>query len=253
METTRKIEQYLEGTLGKEERREFEERARQDKDFQALIRMHREVDESIRDEDLALLRDKINRMGKEYVDASDTAPPVQVKKQFRASYRIVFRAAAGLVLFVAAGLALKLLLFSDLSPEGLFQKYYTPYNSDVVFRSSAPDGTNIDKAIRNYSMGNYAEALILLEEIIRKDPANNLALFYRGLAALGTDDGMTAIRSLQAIPDYWNSPFIEHRNWYLALALLQERRVSEAAKLFNEIDSGGGYYAEKARKISRKL
>jgi hypothetical protein len=253
MEATRKIEQYLDGTLGEDERREFEERARHDKDFQALIWMHREVDESIRDRDLALLRDEINRIGKEYLDASDTAPPVKLKKQIRASNRFIFRTAAGLLLLVAAGLIIKFVLFSNPAPERLFQKYYTPYGNDVVLRSSAPDRSDMDKAIQNYDRGNYTEALALLEETIRRDPGNNLALFYRGLAALETADGMTAIRSLQAIPADWNSPFIEHRNWYLALALLRENRVPEAKKIFNEIESGGGYYAEKARKISRKF
>lgn len=242
METTRKIEQYLEGTLGEAERREVEARARQDKDFQALIRMHREVDESIRDRDLALLRDEIKRIGNGFIDASDKAP-----------YRIVFRVAAMLVLLTVTGLIVKFLLFSNLSPEDLYQKYYSPYDTDVVLRSSGSDRTNLDKAIRNYSRGNYTKAIALLEETLRKDPANNLALFYRGLAALGTSDGMIAIPSFEAIPDDWNSPFIEHRNWYLALALLREQRIQEAMKIFNEIGTGGGYYAEKARKISRNL
>jgi tetratricopeptide (TPR) repeat protein len=242
METTRKIEQYLEGTLGEAERREVEARARQDKDFLALIRMHREVDESIRDRDLALLRDEIKRIGNGFMDASDKAP-----------YRIVFRVAAMLVLLTVAGLIVKFLLFSNLSPEALYQKYYSPYDTDVVLRSSGFDRTNLDKAIRNYSRGNYTKAIALLEETLGKDPANNLALFYRGLAALGTSDGKSAIPSFEAIPDDWSSPFIEHRNWYLALALLKEQRIQEAMKIFNEIGTGGGYYAEKARKISRNL
>ncbi len=242
METTRKIEQYLDGTLGEEERQEVEERIRQDKDFRALIRMHREVDESIRDRDLALFRDEIKRIGNRFIDASGKAP-----------FRIVFRAAAMLVLLVVAGLILKFLLFSNLSPEDLFQKYYSPYDTDVVMRSSGSHGTNLDRAIRNYSMGNYTKTLALLEDTLSKDAGSNLALFYRGLAALGTSDGTTAISSFEAIPADWSSPFIEHRNWYLALALLKEQRVPEAMKLFNEIGSDGGYYAEKARKISRSL
>jgi hypothetical protein len=253
METTRKIEQYLEGTLSEEEIREIEERARQDQDFRALIRMHREVDESIRDKDLAILREEIKRMGDEYIETLDKAPPVLMIKKIKAPYRVLFSVAALLVLLVAAGITLKFVFFSNLSPEKIFQKFYTPYSTDVVLRTSAPERTNLDKAIQYYNEGNYAETLTLLEEIIRTDPTSNLALFYKGLACLGTDDGVSAIRSLQSIPSDWASPFIEHRNWYLALALLKEHRVSEALDLFSEIGAGGGYYAGNARKISRNL
>jgi tetratricopeptide (TPR) repeat protein len=253
METTRIIEQYLEGTLGEDDRRKVEDRAREDKDFRALIRLHREVDESIRDNELALLHDLIKRIGDDFFRNQYTALPVQHIRQNTGKRRIILRMAAVIVFIVAAGVALKLLVISRMSPEKLYLKHYAAYDADAVLRSSGTAGTNLGKAILSYSLGNHAEALTMLDGIIRNDPGNNPALFYRGLALMETGDAKRAILSFRAIPVDWGSPFNEHRNWYLALALLKERRTSEAAELLCRIISGKGFYAERAEKIVKKL
>jgi anti-sigma factor RsiW len=50
METTRIIEAYLDGNLDPADRAALEARAAQDPEFADLIRLHKEVNESIRDE-----------------------------------------------------------------------------------------------------------------------------------------------------------------------------------------------------------
>ncbi len=253
METTRIIEQYFDGTLSEEEKHAVESRIHLDKEFRELIRLHKDVNESIRDNDLHLLRDRIGDIGRDYLDNPDSASQKRWKKQNRISYANVFRIAAVFILVVAAGVVLKLTVFSHTSAEGLYTKFYNAYDADMVLRSPQDEEKALDKAIRQYDLGNYSEALALLDESMLNHPGDYLALFYRGLVCLETGDTPRAIQSFIAIPGDWNSPFNEHLHWYLALAHLKNNSKPAAEEILGQISSGGGFYAERAKLILKKL
>ena len=80
-----------------------------------------------------------------------------------------------------------------------------------------------------------------------------MALFYRGLACMETGDHSQAIRSFREIPDDWASAFAEHRDWYLALALLKSNHTFEATGMLKKIMAGNGYYVRQAKHILKRL
>ena len=65
------IEEYLDGTLSKEEREKLEDQLGKDKELADLLRMHADVNESISDNDLFALRKKIKRIGDTYLSSTD--------------------------------------------------------------------------------------------------------------------------------------------------------------------------------------
>lgn len=245
METTRIIEHYLDGTLSVEERKNLEERSERDPEFNALVLLHKEVNESIKDRDLYTLKQLLEKIDKDY-----GLHPV---KSLKPSMRLWMRIAASLIFIIVLGVGIKFAFFESVSNDVLFEKYYSTYGADVVSRSMQYDQQLLEKAIINYSQAHYSQALLQLNEIVQNDQENYQAWFYRGLTCLETKSPAEAIRSFRSIPDTWALPYREHRNWYLALALLKNNQNAEASVAFKNIMDEGGYYAERARKIYKKI
>jgi tetratricopeptide (TPR) repeat protein len=253
METTRLIEQYLDGTLGTEERSAFEERASGDEVFRKLIMLHKEVNDCIRDNDFFTLRDLIAGISKEYSPHKITGGEFPKKKLQPVSYRLFARIAALLILLAAAGFILRYVIFNHPSAERIYQKYYAVYDLDVIYRSAPARNTRLNEAILSYDQGNYQDALLKLNVILSEDQNNYMARFCQGLALMETDDPVGAIHSFREIPAKWYSPFAEHRDWYLALALLKSKNAVESSEIFRQIASDNGYYARRAEQILKSL
>ncbi len=65
MNTTRLIEAYLDGSLEKDIAEEIKVRAENDVEFAELIRLHKEINESIRDNELNSLRQTLRKISAE--------------------------------------------------------------------------------------------------------------------------------------------------------------------------------------------
>ena len=247
------IEEYLDGTLGEVKKKAVEERAERDPEFQKLIWLHREVNASIRNRELYLFRELVRKVSTRYLDTTQALGEGRHRKSGAASGRLFLRIAATVLIILATGVIIRIAIFNKVSAADLYRKYYTVYRSDILQRSSKPGMESLSQAILDYEQGNYAKASGELENIIRHDPGNQLVVFYRGLACLGSGDHENAIRSFRSIPDDWNNPFNEHRRWYLSLALLAAEDSAGAARLLEQIRESKGYYASKANRILKKL
>jgi tetratricopeptide (TPR) repeat protein len=253
METTRIIEQYLEGTLGDAERGEVEQRAERDEEFRELIRLHQEVNESIRDKEIQHLRALLKKVSHEYVSADAAEGCRTPVRFFRLFSHSTLRIAAILIGCLIAGYFMKIYLFNP-TPEVLYQRFYTRYEPDIASRAAPGDAVlPLNEALWKYHGGSYAEALVMLDEILRLDQHNYLVWFFRGLVCLEMDDPEKAIRSFGSIPEEWQSLYNEHRNWYLALALLKVDQPSRSSEILQEIRMNGGYYASQADQLLRRL
>lgn len=253
METTRLIEQYLDGSLGAEERSAVEKRASGDDVFRKLIMLHKEVNDSIRDNDFFALRDLIAGIGKEYSPHEIAGRKIPVKKLPPPAHPLFMRIAALLILLATAGFILRFVIFYHPSAERIYQKYYAVYDLDVIYRSAPALNTHLNEAILSYDQGKYRDALLKLNVILSEDQNNYMARFCQGLALMETDDPDSAIHSFRQIPAQWYSPFAEHRDWYLALALLKSKNVVESSEIFRQIAADNGYYARRAEQILKSL
>lgn len=253
METTRLIEEYFDGTLNSEERSAVEERAARDKGFHDLMLLHREVNESIRNNDVFELRDLIAKISRDYLVTGSSVSDLKTKRFRKGSYLLFSRIAALLIFAAAAGFVLKFTVFNRMSAGRLYEKYYAAYDIDIFCRSVPVNKMPLDEAIMSYNQGKYPDALKMLDEILAREQDNYMALFYRGLTCLETGDPESAVMSLREIPVNWVSPFNEHRDWYLALALLKTDKTSEASVILQKISGKEGYYARQAKQIIRRL
>lgn len=253
METTKLIEEYLGGILNESERKKFEERLSCDVEFNRLYKLHKEVNEGIRDQEFHQFRSLVEQVDAAYFEVQHKTIPVaqQFKPVFR--YKSMLRYAALLLVLLGTAVVLKFTLFTGVNPGKLFDQYYTPYHADMVMRLAHTEETILENAIMDYGRGDYSAALQKLDDLISENQGNHVAWFYKGLANLALNETPEAIRSFRVIEPDWHHPLLEHRTWYLALALLQNNNTEEAAAVFNDITEYNGFYAEKAGRILRKL
>jgi tetratricopeptide (TPR) repeat protein len=251
METTRIIEQYLEGSLTREEQVWVEEKIAIDHDFKELITLHSEVNESIGDQKFAEFQRALQKASIAHLNEENQSDlsikPAKNKRMFFLKIAAVF------ILVACSGMVIKFLLFQPDHLERLYNQNYQAYQPDVISRSAESTYKELEKAIINYSNKNYDVAYASLNTIINADPRNYTAWFYKGLTCLEQNRAGEAVLSLEAIPSEWDSLFREHRDWYLALAYLKNNQTKEAAILFRKISEQGEYYADKAQKICLKL
>jgi hypothetical protein len=146
MYTTRLIEAYLDGSLEKDLAEEITKRAAKDMEFAELIRLHREVNESIRDNELERLRYTIRKISSE-----ENVLPILAKSPIR---RIIQIAAAFLFLLVIGTVVIKW-FYSGSSKSVVFEKYYEKYDPDVITRSETLAGNSLEKAQFLYQTGDY--------------------------------------------------------------------------------------------------
>jgi hypothetical protein len=238
METTRKIEAYLDGTLEIEEHYKLEILAKNDKEISDLITLHREVNDSIRDADLHTLRDKVHKI----VSEKQILP-----------YKQILRIVAVILLLIGLGIIIRICLLPYQPSSMLFEEYYVRYEPDVVNRSSEIRINDLNEAILNYESRNYTSCDHLLDSIIFKEKDNYLALFYKGVTCLELQLPFDAINAFSNIPNCWNSPYAVHRDWYLALALIEVRRENDAIFLLRKLMDNNNFYSKKSYSILHKI
>ncbi len=258
MKNLRIIEDYLNGSLSDEERKKFEDQLDHDKELADLVKMHAEVNEAIRDHELHALRNKLQELGKEYSEYPEGITRKRDKgnkKLWRQRYLTsqVLRSVAALLLLIAIGVFIKTLFYRTLPAEKIYEKYYVPYEPDVVVRSSELVNSEFENAVGNYQRGFYESALSVFNALPAGDSNAYLLNFYRGLTYLGLEQYQQAIECFNTIPDNWKDPHIVHRNWYLALAYLMIHDELKAQKIFLEIQASGGYYSKRSSGILRKI
>ena len=252
METAQLIEKYLDGSLDENERQRVEEQAVNDHEFRDLMRLHREVDQSISDNELAAFRQAVTETETAYLQVALPAMDSLTGKHSQ-QWIPLLRIAAIIILIVGAVITIGHLLTQKSGPEKIYARYYAAYEVDGTLRSSSSSVNPVTLAIADYSRGKYTEALEKLNGVVKADAGNNLAWFFRGLACLGTNDAAEAIKSFSMIPITWDSPCVEHRDWYLALAYLRVGEITEASRIFSVMLQNNGYYAKAAGDILKRL
>ena len=240
MNTTRLIEAYLDGSLGKDEAEEIKARAENDAEFAELIHLHLEINESIRDNELHSLRKTLRKFSEEKDNLSN---------------RVIFplkrliQIAAVLLFILIIGIASVKWFFPGYSRSAIFEKFYVKYEPDVITRSGNSFNNSLENAQILYQTGNYIECEQILANLVSNDSQNYLALFYLGLTKIELQQPNEAMNDFLKIPQNWNSPYTIHRNWYLSLCLIKIGQEKRALPLLISLSSGEEFYSERARKI----
>jgi hypothetical protein len=244
MNTTRLIEAYLDGSLENDKAEEIRSRAENDAEFAELIRLHKEINESIRDNELHSLRQTLREIFAEK-DISNKGVLLPLR-------RIIQFAAVFLFIIIVGTAAVKW-FFPGYSRSTVFEKFYVKYEPDAITRSGNMLKNSLENAQFQYQTGNYIECVGILEDLTRRDKQNFLAWFYLGLTKIELQQTNDAIIDFLKIPPNWKSPYVIHRNWYLALCLIKAGQEKQASPLLKRLSTGKGFYSERAKQILDRI
>ena len=121
-----------------------------------------------------------------------------------------------------------------MSNDEMFAQHYAVYENDLPsFRGSVDDQITVmqtfEKAMEEYSNGNYAASLPFFEEYMTNEPDSHFAMFYSGLAYLETQQPKKAVEVLEKAAAQ-DDNYQTKAQWFLILAHLKNGDKSLAQK-----------------------
>ena len=242
------IQPFLDGELSREELDWFSKELESNAVLAEDIRLYREVDNAIREQDIMDLRDQLDVIHNAIGDPSQV--PIRPTR-----YRKVlsYAAIASLAILISLGVLLKV-QHNKLTNDQIFEKHYEPYEVTMIYRSAESDYQKVlSQAMTKYDDGEYLKAIDLIEEILAKDPADMASSLYSGISYMETEQYNQADMKFQKIIDHNDNLFVEQAAWYLGFCYLHTGQNFEARGHFKEIATSSGSYSKKAKKIMRSI
>ncbi|KPL12516.1 MAG: hypothetical protein AMS26_17315 [Bacteroides sp. SM23_62] len=240
------IQPFLDGELSREELDWFNKELQSNAVLAEDIRLYREVDSAIREQDVMDLRDQLDVIHNSIGD-----PSKEPAKQSKYRKVLSYAAIASLAILISFGILLKV-QHKKLTNEQIYQRHYEPYEVTMVYRSGETQSL-INLAQSKYDAQDYYGAIEIYEQILGKEPGNMESNLYSGISYLETEQYSKAENRFGVIIDHNDNLYIEQAEWYLGFCYLQTGKNLEARAHFKEISKGDGSFNKKARKIMRSI
>jgi tetratricopeptide (TPR) repeat protein len=241
---TARIEKYLDGQMSAEERADFEKKISENPVLKEELQLHREMRRFLTKRDRRLqLEQQLQQIGTEYFPqhSSQTGKTRGKLTPVLRRYWAVMAAAASFALLITAYFLFRTPLYDQFAthpPLALVEKSATQeqlrYEAETAFNSQ-----------------HYEQAAVLLEQLLRNHPDDDLIRIYLGIAQMEVGKIQEA-RKLFAEVASEDPAIRDFAQWNLVLSYLKtgdKERCRELARSFSQ-DSP---YFEKAQKLLKKI
>ena len=240
------IQPFLDGELSREELDWFSKELESNAVLAEDIRLYREVDNAIREQDVMELRDQLDVIHNTIGDQS----AVRVK-QTRYRKVLSYAAIASLAVLLSLGVLLKV-QHNKLSNQQIYQKHFEPYEVTMVYRSADSDEL-LNQAVMAYDAQNYTAAIELFEQLIKSYPNEMEYQLSLGISYMETEQYVKADNKLRGIIDHNDNLYIEQAAWYLGFCYLHTGQNEAARQHFKGIARSNSSFNKKAKNILRKI
>jgi len=236
------IIRYVDGELDAAERRDFEVQLEQDPSLAGEVALYRELkatlSERLNPDDTAIaLRERLSALNKEYFKTNTGARRIPM-----------VRWAAGMAAAVLLIVATLLLWPSD--NKTLYQRLGDTQMVGLTERGDQTD-TLMQEAAGYFNRKEFAKALPLLDRAVGADSANQLALFYRGVAGLHIASIAAARADLGEV--YNAGSLLRYEAaFYLALSYAEEKNNDAAREWLKRIP-GDAPVSTRAKELETSL
>lgn len=227
------LEPYLQGSLNEMERSDFEERMKNDPEFQEQLDLYGMIREANRDERFADFEKKLQNAERVFVEKSQNIQAIQKRQLWFKS--------------MAAVVALLFIVFfgnkywdsTPSDPEGIYTKYA---QHDFSFHEKSEDNELVE--IENLlNSDQFAEVLPLIENFLQDFPERADMQLAKGIALLEsgkTNDALDIFTRLGTQhPLYYNESL-----WYSSLAYIKQGLIQESQARLKQIPADAGRYQE---------
>jgi tetratricopeptide (TPR) repeat protein len=242
MKTISLIETYLSGEMDEEQRKIFKLDMENDKRLIADFKLLEETNESVLDDEVHEFRKSIKNI--------INKPEYQTKtiEIFRKFFKYPLAASIFVLIIISLWQ-----LITIVSPERIYNKFYSPYDADISTRSASTSADNINIAYLLYQKGEFESSFEILNNYLLNNKDNQTARFFQGMNAMELGKFDRAISELKEVEKDYSTPYAIHARWYLSLAYLKAKEIDEAKKYLNRIVEDDVFYAEQAKKILKKI
>jgi tetratricopeptide (TPR) repeat protein len=240
------IQPFLDGELSREELDWFNKELESNAVLAEDIKLYREVDSAIREQDVMDLRDQLDVIHNSIGD-----PTTEPGQHSRIRKVLSYGAIASLAILISFGIMLKV-QHKKLTNEQIYQRHYEPYEVTLVYRSGETQSL-LNLAQTKYDARDYDGAIKIYEQILSNKPEDMVANLYSGISYFEEKQYSKAENRFETIIDHNDNLFIEQAEWYLGFCYLQTGRNDMARAHFKEISKGDGSYSKKAKKIMRSI
>lgn len=209
------IEKYLLGKLRGAKLKAFEEQLQNDPEMAKEVNLRKELIAQV--EGLGALEMKEQLL--------------EIKKNLEGRRRMMIRRTLGLV----AAAAVALLVFGvqfmngEVNPQGLYDTYYSAYDLPFASRAEGNDSL-LGEAGKHYQGKDYAQALPVLEEVLRKNPKDSRSRLALGISQLEQGQLAAAQDTFAHLIDTNDSLYLDQARWYTALIYLQQEKLDDCRK-----------------------
>ena len=252
---TETIDKYLSGELRGQELKAFEEMLKTNQQLREELKLERDLDQIILDEDTIGFRKEVIGVREEMKQQENR--PKRFQKPFQLITGKWYLMAASVLILVGIFAYLYFLQNRQISNEKLFARYYSKYPSEIAERSG-DDVSNepFVMGMNEYGKNNFEGAIRYLNLTINADSSNNIARLYIGISYMETNKYDIAILNFKRIISKPGNMFAGQAKWYLALTYLKTNNADyrkETKSLLRSIVQNKGYRAKEAQELLGKL
>lgn len=234
------LDRYFSNELDKGELKAFNERLKNDPEFNQEFQEIKEIKLAVKVE----ARKEIKSL---FTDLEDDLNQKESTNNNQTAMKKVYMVAASLMLIASVGY---LVLTGNGKPssQDVFTEYYQPYNNlNGQVRGEARAASMSAEAYNAYYAGNYALAAEKFEALVEVEKtAENY--FYMGIANIEAGNYETAVKNLNTTLNNFTT-YKDQSKWYLSMALLGADKEEEALSSLASLSSRRGAYKSRSSEV----
>lgn len=241
------IDAYFQRMLDMEEIKRFEQRLAEDNDFAEEVAFYLSAKQSLKQE--------AEREKKEWFRQllDQQAPVINIDQSRTSKKAWLYRISAAAAVIVVGFFAWSIFFSRSASPEQLADNYINKDLKTLGVKMSA-DMDSIQRGLTLYNSGQYDSAALIFETISQRDPGNDLAEKYAGIAYLQLGNYEKALQYFRQFEKYtlYSNPSL----FYQALTLLKRNLPGDkqaAKELLRKVVNNDLDESKTAKKWLRSL
>ena len=236
---------YLSGDLDGEDSRLLEEAIKTDPEVRELFERVSDAYHLVGDQLRKRDEEAFSAQLRMVMDQAGHVPESRFRNHRKTRW-IIWPVAAAIALFVA------IMLTNDMNRPA-YQAFYKPGRDPFILAMENGTRGMQDSLAVLFTSHQYDVLFKETEQILVKDPGNEVAGLFNLLAAIELDREMEAL-AVEWEPDpAAGDPLNQAIVWYRTLACLKSDRIGEAEILAGNLAARAGPYRRDAQKLLRKL
>ena len=244
------IQPFLDGELSREELDWFSKELESNAVLAEDIRLYREVDNAIREQDVMELRDQLDVIHNSIGDSSVT--PAR-KSQYR---RVLsYGAIASLTILLSLGVLLKV-QHNKLTGDQIGSKFFQVDDITLyptISTRSAESDELLQEANQALNEGNYYVAIDRYTDLINQDSEDMGSVYARGVAEYEIESYIASEKDFKTVINDNDNAYTERAEYCLGYCYLQTGQNMLAREQFKKIARSSSFYSKDARKVMRKI